>query len=42
MIAYRLKTWVHTYDTWFLWEGYGIIHMLLINWTYGTYGHVKR
>jgi hypothetical protein len=36
--------WVHMYDAWVLWEGHGMIHMLLTEHTvrvcqYWTYEH---
>jgi hypothetical protein len=33
MVAYRSGTWVRTHDTWFLWDGHGMVHMLLIGYT---------
>jgi hypothetical protein len=42
-VVYRSETWVRTHDTWVLWEGHGMICMLLIGCTvyicqYWTYG----
>jgi hypothetical protein len=28
-IAYGSGMWVHTHDAWVLWEGHGMLHMLL-------------
>jgi hypothetical protein len=41
-VPYRSGTWVHMHDTWILWEGHGMIRMLLTGhmvhvcqyWTY--------
>jgi hypothetical protein len=43
MVAYGSGTWVRTYDTWVLWDGHGMVHILLTGrtapicqyWTYG-------
>jgi hypothetical protein len=28
-VASVLETWVHTHDAWVLWEGHGMVRMLL-------------
>jgi hypothetical protein len=28
-VAYGLRMWVHMHDTWVLWEGHGMVRMLL-------------
>jgi hypothetical protein len=42
-VAYGSGTWVRTHDAWVLWEGHGMVRMLLIGHTvrvcqYWTYG----
>jgi hypothetical protein len=42
-VAYESGTWVHTHDTWVLWEGHSMVHKLLTGrtvrvcqyWMYG-------
>jgi hypothetical protein len=43
MVAYGSRTWVRTHDAWVLWEGHGMVRMLLTRCTvrvcqYWTYG----
>jgi hypothetical protein len=43
-VAYGSGMWVRMYDVWVLWEGHGMIHILLTGRTvriyqYWTYGH---
>jgi hypothetical protein len=32
-VAYGSGMWVRTYDAWVLWEGHGMVHMLLTRYT---------
>jgi hypothetical protein len=36
-VTYRSGTWVHTHDAWVLWEGHGMVRMLLIERTVCVY-----
>jgi hypothetical protein len=43
-VVYGSGTWVYTHDAWVIWEGHGMMHMLLTEHTvricqYWMYGH---